>query len=86
MQNGLLELEESLKVQKYRNEGVARNIILFVGDGMGPNTLTASRVYKRQYWEKKKPHMRWKDEGRHMNERNLLFEEFPNIGILKVRR
>nr|CAD7448443.1 unnamed protein product [Timema bartmani] len=40
------ELEASLKVQL--NTGVARNVILFVGDGMGPNTVTATRIYKAQ--------------------------------------
>lgn len=27
-------------------EGVAKNIIFFLGDGMGPSTVTASRIYK----------------------------------------
>lgn len=28
-----------------RNEGVAKNVIIFIGDGMGPNTVTAARIY-----------------------------------------
>ncbi|KAG8240334.1 hypothetical protein J437_LFUL000809 [Ladona fulva] len=84
MQNGLLELEESVKLQKSRNEGVARNVILFVGDGMGPNTLTASRVYKRQYRENTKHNSRWEDLYKHKKERNLIFEDFPSMGMLKT--
>ncbi|XP_049875109.1 alkaline phosphatase [Pectinophora gossypiella] len=38
------ELEEALQVKW--NLGTARNVILFVGDGMGPNTVTATRIYK----------------------------------------
>ncbi|XP_050344281.1 alkaline phosphatase-like [Nymphalis io] len=38
------ELEEALNVKW--NEGIAKNIILFIGDGMGPNTVTATRIYK----------------------------------------
>ncbi|XP_061717662.1 alkaline phosphatase isoform X1 [Cydia pomonella] len=38
------ELEEALNVK--RNENRAKNVILFIGDGMGPNTITATRIYK----------------------------------------
>lgn len=38
------ELEASLKVKW--NTGVAKNIIVFVGDGMGPNSITAGRIYR----------------------------------------
>lgn len=34
----------SLKLVK--NEKTAKNVIIFVGDGMGPNTITASRIYR----------------------------------------
>lgn len=27
------------------NTNIAKNIILFVGDGMGPTTVTSSRIY-----------------------------------------
>lgn len=56
---GLDELKEALKVQL--NTHRAKNVILFVGDGMGINTATASRIYKygeagRLSWEEF-PHM-----------------------------
>ncbi|KAF9823389.1 hypothetical protein SFRURICE_006602 [Spodoptera frugiperda] len=38
------ELEEALKVKWNLNP--AKNVILFIGDGMGPNTVTAARIYK----------------------------------------
>lgn len=56
---GLDELKHGLKVES--NTHRARNVILFVGDGMGVNTATASRIYKygeegRLSWEEF-PHM-----------------------------
>lgn len=42
--HGLNELKNALKVEY--NKKRARNVILFVADGMGPSTLTASRIFK----------------------------------------
>nr|WLK66394.1 glutathione S-transferase [Eocanthecona furcellata] len=49
------DLQESLHIK--HNKRVAKNVILFIGDGMGPNTITAARIYKESkegylYWEK----------------------------------
>ncbi|CAK1542914.1 unnamed protein product [Leptosia nina] len=41
---GTNELDIALRT-KY-NLGVAKNVILFIGDGMGPNTITAARIHK----------------------------------------
>ncbi|XP_025199754.1 alkaline phosphatase-like isoform X2 [Melanaphis sacchari] len=41
---GRAELDEALNVAI--NNKVAKNVILFIGDGMGPNTVTATRIYK----------------------------------------
>ncbi|XP_075976859.1 alkaline phosphatase 12 [Anticarsia gemmatalis] len=38
------ELNEALQVKL--NYNTAKNVILFIGDGMGPNTVTATRIYK----------------------------------------
>lgn len=51
---GLDELKYALNVKK--NTRRAKNVILFVGDGMGVNTVTASRIYEhgesgRLSWE-----------------------------------
>lgn len=43
-QKGKKELEAALKLNW--NEGIAKNVVIFVGDGMGPNTITAARIYK----------------------------------------
>lgn len=42
---GLDELKAALNVK--HNTRRAKNVVLFVGDGMGINTMTASRIYKR---------------------------------------
>lgn len=42
---GLDELRAALNVKL--NTRRAKNVVLFVGDGMGINTMTASRIYKR---------------------------------------
>lgn len=52
----------------------ARNVILFVGDGMGLNTNTAARIYKGQL----------RNEGVKAERGRLIFEEFPHLGLLKV--
>lgn len=41
---GINELRESIKYA--RNKNKAKNVILFVGDGMGISTVTATRIYK----------------------------------------
>lgn len=37
------ELQAALKRRPV--DGVAKNVVLFVGDGMGPSTVTAARIY-----------------------------------------
>lgn len=44
MSVGRAELNDALNVVV--NNNVAKNVILFIGDGMGPNTVTATRIYK----------------------------------------
>lgn len=50
----------------------ARNIILFVGDGMGVSTVTAARIYEGQ------------KKGMAGEENELFFETFPNIALAKT--
>lgn len=47
------ELEKALN--KKIIEGVAKNVILFIGDGMGPTTVTSSRIYGKG----EKGHLAW---------------------------
>ncbi|KAJ7306540.1 hypothetical protein JRQ81_009902 [Phrynocephalus forsythii] len=41
-------LREALRLQEELNTNVAKNIILFLGDGMGVSTVTAARILKGQ--------------------------------------
>lgn len=54
------------------NTNTARNIILFVGDGMGISTLTAGRIYAGQ------------EKGNSGEEGLLSFEHFPHTALVKT--
>ncbi|GGW95230.1 alkaline phosphatase [Alteromonas halophila] len=54
------------------NRFKAKNVILFVGDGMGVSTLTASRIHKGQ------------QAGNPGEEGYLVFEEFPHTALVKT--
>lgn len=53
-------------------EDVARNVILFVGDGMGVSTVTAARIFAGQ------------QRGEPGEEGYLSFEEFPHVALVKT--
>lgn len=50
----------------------AKNVIIFIGDGMGMSTITAARIYKGQL------------KGKSGEEESLTFEDFPHTGLSKV--
>ncbi len=52
--------------------GTAKNIILFVGDGMGVSTVTAARIYAGQR------------QGGSGEEHSLNFEQFPHLALIKT--
>lgn len=60
------DINEAIKY--VRNEGIARNVILFIGDGMDLNTVTASRISRNKNGETQ----------------DLSFDKFSNVGLLKV--
>jgi alkaline phosphatase len=62
---------ENAKKTKIR-KGKAKNIILFIGDGMGVSTLTASRILEGQL------------RGESGEENRLSFEEFPFSALSKT--
>lgn len=62
---------EARKRQKI-NKRKAKNVILFVGDGMGVTTLTASRILEGQL------------RGMSGEENRLSFEEFPYTALSKT--
>jgi alkaline phosphatase len=50
----------------------ARNVILFIGDGMGISTITAARIYEGQ------------KRGESGEENQLSFEKFENVALVKT--
>ncbi|CAL1531292.1 unnamed protein product, partial [Lymnaea stagnalis] len=62
------ELREALKE---RPGGVAKNVILFLGDGMGPASVTAARILAGQKL------------GKTGEEFDLSFDKFPYTGLVK---
>ncbi|CAL4067492.1 unnamed protein product, partial [Meganyctiphanes norvegica] len=64
------ELAAALNVRQNMNG--AKNILLFLGDGMGITASTAGRIYKGQ------------KNGMHGEEGYLAWERFPNMGLLKT--
>lgn len=60
----------------------ARNVILFIGDGMGITTITAARIFEAQQRAKAAG---GKPAGFEGGEENLLsFERFPNRALVKT--
>ncbi|MGB7068640.1 MAG: alkaline phosphatase [Pyrinomonadaceae bacterium] len=55
-----------------QRKGKARNVILFIGDGMGISTLTAARIFEGQM------------RGASGEENRLSFEEFPYSALSKT--
>ncbi|MBS1797751.1 MAG: alkaline phosphatase [Acidobacteria bacterium] len=62
---------EKAKAEKIRT-GRAKNVILFIGDGMGVTTLTAARILEGQL------------RGESGEENRLSFEEFPFSALSKT--
>ena len=50
----------------------AKNVIIFLGDGMGISTITPSRILKGQL------------QNKSGEEAKLVFEDFPYISLIKV--
>ena len=50
----------------------AKNVIFFLGDGMGISTITASRIFKGQI------------NGHRGEEGYLEFDKFPHSALIKV--
>ena len=63
-----LQRAKKLKFKK----GKAKNVILFVGDGMGISTLTAARILEGQL------------KGMSGEENLLSFEQFPSMALSRT--
>ncbi|TDI59786.1 MAG: alkaline phosphatase [Alphaproteobacteria bacterium] len=68
--NGQQALANRLAV-RHRNTK-AKNVILFIGDGMGVSTVTAARIYDGQ------------SRGEQGEEGYLSFESFPHLALIKT--
>lgn len=70
------EAQKKLRLQldKKENKNVAKNVVMFLGDGMSTSTVTAARIYFGQKM----------GDGQPGEESSLSFEEFPHIGLSKV--
>lgn len=66
-------LQKILKSQGIKGVDVARNVILFVGDGMSLATIAAGRVLKGQ-----------RTMGRSGEETEMCFESFEHLGLAKT--
>lgn len=66
-------LQRFLKNGPEVEEKKAKNIIIFIGDGMGVQTVTAGRIYKGQV-----------TKGVSGEEEELVWENFPYTGLSKV--
>ena len=67
---GQAELQRALA--RTPNTNRAKNVILFVGDGMGISTITAARIFDAQ------------TQGSAGEENLLTFERFPYVGLSKT--
>ncbi|XP_077116566.1 alkaline phosphatase, tissue-nonspecific isozyme-like [Ranitomeya variabilis] len=68
---GRQTLEEALRLQKL-NLNTARNLILFLGDGMGISTITAARILRGQM------------DGDSGESSRLHMENFPHLALSKT--
>lgn len=61
-----------MQLENKPNTNVAKNLIMFLGDGMSTSTVSAARIYFGQKL------------GFSGEESLLSFEEFPHLGLSKV--
>ncbi|KAF5281714.1 hypothetical protein FQA39_LY17735 [Lamprigera yunnana] len=69
---GTVHLHNILVNLNKKENPVAKNLIIFIGDGMGITSATAGRIYKGQR------------NGEMGEESSLFFERFPNVALSKT--
>ena len=69
---GKSRVDAALETEEVLTKGSAKNVILFVGDGMGVSTVTAARIFAGQ------------KEGATGEEYQLSFDKFPVAGFAKT--
>ena len=63
---------EPTKTHETASKQQAKNIILFIGDGMGISTITAARIFDGQ------------SQGKKGEEHQLAFDTFENVALIKT--
>ena len=71
-EQGLAALERARSLEQRPPRERAKNVILFVGDGMGVSTVTAARILEGQR------------RGESGEENQLAFERFPHLSLVKT--
>ena len=69
---GVVQLGLALALVLASCQSYAKNVIFFLGDGMGISTVTAARIYAGQ------------TAGATGEEYSLAFEEFPHLALIKT--
>lgn len=69
---GKARVSSAMETEELLTKGAAKNVILFVGDGMGVSTVTAARIFAGQ------------KEGNTGEEYQLSFDKFPVAGFAKT--
>lgn len=64
--------QEAKPLQSQPEPTTAKNVILFIGDGMGISTITAARIFDGQ------------SKGMSGEDNKLSFETFPNLSLVKT--
>lgn len=67
-----LVLQKALLRERTLNKNPAKNVVMFVGDGMGVSTVTAARILKGQ------------KAGKTGEETVLAWEDFSSVALSKV--
>lgn len=70
--NNLAEEYINTRLNLKENKNIAKNVILFIGDGLGSTTITSSRILRGQI------------NGMPGEETILKFEEFPHVALSKT--
>ncbi|XP_037773670.1 alkaline phosphatase-like [Penaeus monodon] len=67
------DLQDAMFAATMHDWSIAKNVVMFVGDGMGITPSVAGRIYKGQ-----------RREGSSGEEGYLAWERFPNMGLMKT--
>jgi alkaline phosphatase len=68
----------AMRLKEAPKPGRARNVILFVGDGMGISTITAARIFEKQ---RRTREAGFAETG---EENSLSFESMPHVALVKT--